>query len=77
VAIRSVYFDESPPYYILMQQVAGRDLASGCDSQGGIEQVPLETRLGYGTNVDAEGVRRTLSEARKGRKPSGSGFSPG
>jgi serine/threonine protein kinase len=28
-----------------MQHVAGQDLASWCESQGGIEQVPLETRL--------------------------------
>jgi serine/threonine protein kinase len=45
VAIESVYFDEPPPYYILMQHVAGRDLPSWCASQGGIEKVPLETRL--------------------------------
>jgi len=45
VAIESVYFDEPPPYYILMQHVAGQDLASWCESQGGIEKVPLETRL--------------------------------
>jgi class 3 adenylate cyclase/tetratricopeptide (TPR) repeat protein/tRNA A-37 threonylcarbamoyl transferase component Bud32 len=45
VAIESVYFDEPPPYYILMQHVAGQDLPSWCESQGGIEQVPLETRL--------------------------------
>ena len=44
VAIESVYFDELP-YYILMQHVAGQDLASWCESQGGIEKVPLETRL--------------------------------
>jgi len=45
VAIESVYFDEPPPYYILMQHVAGQDLGSWCESQGGIEKVPLETRL--------------------------------
>jgi tRNA A-37 threonylcarbamoyl transferase component Bud32 len=45
VAIESVYFDEPPPYYILMQHVAGQDLASWCESQGGIEKLPLETRL--------------------------------
>jgi class 3 adenylate cyclase/tetratricopeptide (TPR) repeat protein len=45
VAIESVYFDEPPPYYILMQHVAGQDLAKWCASQGGIEKVPLETRL--------------------------------
>jgi tetratricopeptide (TPR) repeat protein/class 3 adenylate cyclase/tRNA A-37 threonylcarbamoyl transferase component Bud32 len=45
VAIESVYFDEPPPYYILMQHVAGQDLASWGESQGGIENVPLETRL--------------------------------
>jgi serine/threonine protein kinase len=28
-----------------MQHVAGQDLASWCESQGGIEKVPLETRL--------------------------------
>jgi serine/threonine protein kinase/class 3 adenylate cyclase len=45
VAIESVYFDEPPPYYILMQHVAGQDLGSWCESQGGIQKVPLETRL--------------------------------
>jgi class 3 adenylate cyclase/tRNA A-37 threonylcarbamoyl transferase component Bud32 len=45
VAIESVYFDEPPPYYILMQHVAGQDLAKWCESQGGIEKVPLETRF--------------------------------
>jgi len=45
VPIESVYFDEPPPYYILMQHVAEQDLASWCESQGGIEKVPLETRL--------------------------------
>ena len=45
VAIESVYFDEPPPYYILMQHVAERDLASWCESQGGIEKVLLETRF--------------------------------
>jgi len=45
VAIESVYFDEPPPYYILMQHVAGQDLASWCESQGGTEKVSLETRL--------------------------------
>ena len=45
VAIESVYFDEPPPYYILMQHVAGQDLAKWCASRGGTEQVPLETRL--------------------------------
>jgi hypothetical protein len=29
VAIESVYFDEPPPYYILMQHVAGQDLGHG------------------------------------------------
>jgi class 3 adenylate cyclase/tetratricopeptide (TPR) repeat protein len=45
VAIESVYFDEPPPYYILMQHVAGQDLVSWCESQGGIEKVLLEARL--------------------------------
>jgi WD40 repeat protein/class 3 adenylate cyclase/tRNA A-37 threonylcarbamoyl transferase component Bud32 len=45
VTIESVYFDEPPPYYILMQHVAEQDLTSWCASQGGIEKVPLETRL--------------------------------
>ena len=42
VAIESVYFDEPPPYYILMQHVAGQDLGSWCESQVGIEKVPLD-----------------------------------
>jgi serine/threonine protein kinase len=45
VAIESVYFDEPPPYYILMQHVAEQDLVSWCESQGGIEKVLLKTRL--------------------------------
>ena len=35
VAIESVYFDEPPPYYILMQHVAGQDLASWCEARVG------------------------------------------
>ena len=45
VAIESVYFDEPPPYYILMQHVAGQDLAKWCASQGGIEKVPLRSNV--------------------------------
>jgi serine/threonine protein kinase len=44
-------FNEPSPYYILMQHVAGQDLTSWCVSQGGIEQVPLETRLEIVTQI--------------------------
>jgi class 3 adenylate cyclase/tRNA A-37 threonylcarbamoyl transferase component Bud32 len=44
VGIEHVYFDEAP-IYIVMQHVAGQDLAAWCESQGGIEKVSLTARL--------------------------------
>jgi len=44
VNLREVYFDE-PPYYIEMDYVQGKDLQSWCRQHGGVDQVPLETRL--------------------------------
>jgi WD40 repeat protein/class 3 adenylate cyclase/tRNA A-37 threonylcarbamoyl transferase component Bud32 len=44
VGIEHVYFDE-PPFYIVMQHVEGQDLSTWCESQGGVDKVPLTARL--------------------------------
>jgi tetratricopeptide (TPR) repeat protein/class 3 adenylate cyclase/tRNA A-37 threonylcarbamoyl transferase component Bud32 len=44
VGIEHVYFDEAP-FYIVMQHVEGKDLATWCEAQGGVEKVPLSARL--------------------------------
>jgi Tfp pilus assembly protein PilF len=44
VGVQEVFFDE-PPYYIVMDYAEGQDLRSWCESQRGVEKVPLETRL--------------------------------
>jgi serine/threonine-protein kinase len=44
VGIENVYFDTAP-FYIVMQHVQGEDLATWCESQGGVEKVPLGKRL--------------------------------
>jgi len=44
VSLREVYFDE-PPFYVEMDYVAGQDLRTWCEAQGGVERVPLEARL--------------------------------
>jgi WD40 repeat protein/class 3 adenylate cyclase/tRNA A-37 threonylcarbamoyl transferase component Bud32 len=44
VGIQDVYFEE-PPYYIVMDSVAGADLRTWCNQQGGIAKLSLETRL--------------------------------
>jgi serine/threonine-protein kinase len=44
VALREVYFD-APPFYVEMDYVAGEDLRTWCEAQGGVEKVPLEVRL--------------------------------
>jgi WD40 repeat protein len=44
VSLREVYFDE-PPFYVEMDYAEGQDLASWCAAQGGVEKVPLETKL--------------------------------
>jgi class 3 adenylate cyclase len=44
VALREVYFDQ-PPFYVEMDYVAGQDLRTWCEAQGGADQVPLEVRL--------------------------------
>jgi WD40 repeat protein/serine/threonine protein kinase/class 3 adenylate cyclase len=36
---------EEPPYYLEEEYVAGQDLRTWCDAQGGVQQVPLEVRL--------------------------------
>ena len=43
-ALRDVYFDE-PPFYVVMDHVEGNDLKAWCESQGGVEKVPLAARL--------------------------------
>lgn len=44
VALREVCFDE-PPYFLEEDYVQGRDLVCWCEAQGGVNAVPLETRL--------------------------------
>jgi CHASE2 domain-containing sensor protein/tRNA A-37 threonylcarbamoyl transferase component Bud32 len=44
VGIREVFFEE-PPYYLEMEHVAGRDLRSWSEAQGGVDKVSLEARL--------------------------------
>jgi len=44
VALRDVYFDE-PPFYVVMDHIEGSDLKTWCESQGGVEKVPLAARL--------------------------------
>jgi WD40 repeat protein/serine/threonine protein kinase/class 3 adenylate cyclase len=44
VAIRDVYLDK-PPFYVEMDYVEGADLRSWCEQHGGVEAIPLETRL--------------------------------
>ena len=44
VRLHEVYL-EQPPYYLEEDYVPGKDLRTWCEGQGGIEKVPLETRL--------------------------------
>jgi class 3 adenylate cyclase/tetratricopeptide (TPR) repeat protein/tRNA A-37 threonylcarbamoyl transferase component Bud32 len=44
VGIQEVFFDQ-PPFYIVMDYAAGQDLRAWCEAQGGVEKVPLRTRL--------------------------------
>jgi len=44
VRLLEVYFDE-PPYYVVMDHVAGQDLRTWCEAQGSAEKMPLEVRL--------------------------------
>ena len=44
VGIEHVYFDEAP-FYIVMQHVAGQNLATWCETQGGVDKVPLAARI--------------------------------
>lgn len=44
VRLLEVYFEE-PPFYLEMEYVAGGDLGAWSTAQGGIEKIPLATRL--------------------------------
>ena len=44
VRLLEVYFEE-PPFYVVMDHVEGSDLNTWCEQQGGVDKVPLETRL--------------------------------
>ena len=44
VRLYDTFFDR-PPFYLEEEYVAGKDLRSWCEAQGGIEKVPLEVRL--------------------------------
>jgi serine/threonine protein kinase len=44
VRLHDVYLDQ-PPFYVEMDYVEGSDLRSWCEAEGGVENVPLETRL--------------------------------
>ena len=39
------FFFDQPPFYLEEEYVAGKDLRSWCETQGAVEQVPLEVRL--------------------------------
>jgi len=59
VKVHDIYFDQ-PPFFLQEEYVAGRDLKSWCDAQGGVEAVPLETRLEIVAQA-ADGLRpRTM-----------------
>jgi tetratricopeptide (TPR) repeat protein/tRNA A-37 threonylcarbamoyl transferase component Bud32 len=44
VGVQDVFFDEAP-FYIMMDYAAGEDLGKWAAQQGGLEKVPLESRL--------------------------------
>jgi class 3 adenylate cyclase/outer membrane lipoprotein-sorting protein/tRNA A-37 threonylcarbamoyl transferase component Bud32 len=44
VGVQEVNFEE-PPYYIMMDYSAAKDLPRWCEGQGGLERIPWETRL--------------------------------
>jgi TolB-like protein/class 3 adenylate cyclase/Flp pilus assembly protein TadD/tRNA A-37 threonylcarbamoyl transferase component Bud32 len=44
VRLYDIYLDE-PPFYLEEEYVAGKDLRSWCEAQGGIAKVPLEVKL--------------------------------
>jgi serine/threonine protein kinase/class 3 adenylate cyclase/tetratricopeptide (TPR) repeat protein len=44
VGIQEVFFDQ-PPFYIVMNYAEGQDLRAWCEAQGGVEKIPLTTRM--------------------------------
>ncbi len=44
VRLYDLYFDQ-PPFYLEEEYVSGKDLRSWCEGQGGVNRVPLATRL--------------------------------
>jgi len=50
VRLMDIYFDE-PPFYLEMEFVSGRDLATWAEEQGGLDKVPLATRLEIAAQV--------------------------
>ena len=44
VRLYDVYFDQ-PPFYLVEEYVPGKDLRTWCEALGGVEKLPLETRL--------------------------------
>lgn len=44
VDVKDLFFDE-PPYYLVLDHVEGGDLPAWCQARGGVENVPLDTRL--------------------------------
>lgn len=44
VALREVSF-EAPPFYVEEDYVAGHDLRRWCETQGGVDRIPLEVKL--------------------------------
>lgn len=44
MSVREVHFDD-PPFYIVMDYAEGQNLRIWCESKGGIQQIPLETRI--------------------------------
>ena len=50
VGVQEVYFDE-PPFYIMMDYAEGLDLRASAESQGGLLNVPLPSRLKVAAQV--------------------------
>lgn len=44
VRVHDVFLDV-PPYYLVLDYVEGGDLRSWCEGQGGVEKIPMATRL--------------------------------